>query len=165
MVTLGDSWKDNNVSFICDKIKYMAKGLDCKLIILDHISFMVSDNPGDERKMLDEIGHKLKALTIELDIHLLTVAHSRRQSTKPLEEGGTTSLSDLRGTAGLGQLANLVLGVERDGQAEDEKTRNTSLIRILKNRFSGQTGPTSKVYYDQDTGRLTEVEDTEEEIE
>ena len=165
VVTLGDSWKDNNVSFICDKIKYMAKGLDCKLIILDHISFMVSDNPGDERKMLDEIGHKLKALTIELDIHLLTVAHSRRQSTKPLEEGGTTSLSDLRGTAGLGQLANLVLGVERDGQAEDEKTRNTSLIRILKNRFSGQTGPTSKVYYDQDTGRLTEVEDTEEEIE
>jgi len=163
--TLGDSWRDNNVDYICDKIKYFAKGLDCELIILDHISFMVSDNNGDERKMLDEIGHKLKALSIELDIHLLTVAHSRRQSAKPLEEGGITSLSDLRGTAGLGQLANIVMGLERDGQHEDEEIRNTTLVRVLKNRFSGITGPTSYLKYNRDTGRLTETEKVTEEKE
>jgi twinkle protein len=97
-------------------------------------------------------------MSVELDIHLCAVAHSRRQSTKPLEEGGTTSLSDLRGTAGLGQLSNIVMGLERDGQAEDERTRNTTLVRVLKNRFSGITGPTSRLYYDQFTGRLTEIE-------
>jgi twinkle protein len=156
--SLHDSWRDNNVDYICDKILYLAKGLDCKLIILDHISFMVSDQIGDERKMLDEIGHKLKALTVSLDIHLCAVAHTRRQSTKPLEEGGITSLSDLRGTAGLGQLSNIVIGLERNGQHEDERERNTTLIRVLKNRFSGITGPTSYVYYDQHTGRLTEID-------
>ena len=163
--TLGDHWRDNNIDYICDKIKYLNKGLDCELIILDHISFMVSDDNKDERKMLDEIGHKLKAMSIELDIHLCAVAHSRRQSSKPLEEGGTTSLSDLRGTAGLGQLSNIVMGLERNGQAEEEVERNTTLIRVLKNRFSGITGPTSRLYYDQFTGRLTELEETSNEEE
>jgi twinkle protein len=159
--TLNDSWRDNDVEYICDKIRFLSKGLDCKLIILDHISFMVSDQNGDERKMLDEIGHKLKALTVELDIALLAVCHSKRQSTKPLEEGGATSLSDLRGTAGLGQLANIVLGLERNGQHDDERERNTTLIRVLKNRFSGITGPTSRLHYDRFTGRLTEVDEQE----
>lgn len=159
--TLSDSWRDNDVDYITDKIRYLAKGLDCKLIILDHISFMVSDQSGDERKMLDEIGHKLKALIIELDICLVAVCHSKRQSTKPLEEGGSTSLSDLRGTAGLGQLANIVLGLERDGQNDDPIIRNTTTIRVLKNRYSGMTGATSKLYYDRYTGRLSELEEEE----
>ena len=158
--TLRSSWLSNNIDYMSDKIRYFAKGLDCKLIVLDHISFMVSDNSNnDERKALDEIGHKLKALAVELDVHILAVSHAKRQATKPLEEGGSTSLSDLRGTAGLGQLANIVLGLERDGQADDARERNTTLIRVLKNRFSGITGPTSKLFYDQHTGRLTEVDE------
>ena len=155
--TLGERFRDNSVDYLVDKIKFLVRGCDCKFLILDHISFMVSDNPGDERKMLDEIGHKLKAIAVELGIVLCAVAHSRRQATKPLEEGGITSLSDLRGTAGLGQLANFVFGLERNGQAQDEQERNTTLIRVLKNRFSGLTGPTSYLYFNKETGRLTEL--------
>jgi twinkle protein len=157
--TLNDSWRDNGIDYLGDKIKFLARGLDCKLLVLDHLSFMVSDQSGDERKMLDEIAHKLKALTVELDIALLSVCHSRRQSGKPHEEGAATSLSDLRGTAGIGQLSNIVLGLERNGQADDPIERNTTLIRVLKNRFSGKTGPTSRLYYDEFTGRLSELGD------
>ena len=131
------------------------------MCIRDSISFMVSNQKGDERKMLDEIAHNLKALCVELDICLLAVCHTKRQSTKPLEEGGQTSLSDLRGTAGIGQLSNIVIGLERNGQAEDEKERHTTLLRVLKNRYSGMTGPTSRLHYDQFTGRLSEVEEKE----
>ena len=155
--TLSAAWRDNSVEYICDKITYFAKGLDCKFVVLDHISFMVSDQGGDERKMLDEIAHKLKALTVELDISLHIIAHTKRVSGKSLEEGGKLSLSDIRGTAGVGQLSNIVMGLERDGQAEDLRIRNTTLVRIVKNRFSGKTGPTSHVFYDEFTGRLTEV--------
>jgi|TARA_R110002020_G_scaffold364_5_gene1877 twinkle protein len=162
--TLNDSWRDNSLDYISDKIRYFAKGLDCKLIVLDHISFMVSNQKGDERKMLDEIAHNLKALTVELDICLLAVSHTKRQNTKPLEEGGQTSLSDLRGTAGIGQLANIVVGLERNGQADDERERHTTLLRVLKNRYSGLTGPTSYLHYDQFTGRLSEVEEKEENV-
>ena len=162
LYTLSDSWQDNSLDYILDKITYLVKGCDCKFIILDHISFLVSDQAGDERKMLDEIAHRLKALTVDLDVHLCAIAHTRRQTTKPLEEGGVTSLSDLRGTAGIGQLANMVYGLERDGQAEDETARNTTIVRVLKNRFSGQTGIACRLLYDEMTGRLTEVTPTEE---
>ena len=159
--SLRDTWRENTIEYIGDKIKFLSKGMDCRLIILDHLSFMVSDNPGDERKMLDEIAHRLKALAVELDICLLAVCHSKRQSGASHEEGAKTKLSDLRGTAGIGQLSNIVIGVERNGQAPLQKERDTSQLRVLKNRFSGKTGPSCRVLYDQYTGRLTEIPKSE----
>jgi len=153
-----DSFGSNQIGTILNTIKYFAKAKDCKYIFLDHISILVSDQQsGDERKALDELATKLKTLTMELDICLIMVSHAKRQSTKAHEEGGKTSLSDLRGTAAIGQLSNMVLGLERDGQSEDTSIRDTTLIRVLKNRFSGLTGPSSMLKYSQGTGRLSEV--------
>jgi twinkle protein len=68
-----------------------------------------------------------------------------------------TSLSQLRGSAGIGQLSDMVIGLERDGQHDDPVLRNTTTVRILKNRFSGLTGPACYLYYDKDNGRMLEV--------
>ncbi len=155
-----DSFGSNNIDTIVDTIKYMRYACDCRYIFLDHISILVSDqSAGDERKALDEIATKLKTLTIELDIWLGMVSHSKRPAGKPHEEGGQTSLSELRGTAGIGQLSNMVLGLERNGQDPDLYLRNVTLIRVLKNRFSGLTGPACHLHYDRGTGRLTQIDD------
>ena len=163
-----ESFGSTNIDAVISAIRYLALGCDCKYIFLDHISILVSDqSQGDERKALDEIATKLKTLTIELNIWLGMVSHSKRPSGKSHEEGGQTSLSELRGTAGIGQLSNMVLGLERDGQNPDPTIRNTTLIRVLKNRFSGLTGPSTYLHYDRDTSRLTETfpDDIEEGIE
>ena len=52
----------------------------------------------------------------------------------------------------------MVLGLERDSQSDDIATRNTTCLRVLKNRFVGTTGPATYLYWDKDTGRLNEVE-------
>jgi twinkle protein len=163
IVAMDTRWASNNIEYINDKIAYLVQGCDCRSIFLDHISFMVSDNPSDERKMLDEIAHKLKAQCVSLDYNLVAVIHTKRQAGKPLEEGGKASLADIRGTAGVGQLANIALGLERDGQNVDAKIRNTTHIRVLKNRFSGKTGPSSYLLYNEFTGRLTETEKEDDE--
>lgn len=153
-----ESFGSNSIANILNRIKFFAKAKDCKFIFLDHISILVSDQSfGDERKALDEIATKLKTLCLELDICLVMVSHAKRQTSKSHEEGGQTSLSDLRGTAGIGHLSNIVLGLERDGQAKDMDVRNTTLVRVLKNRFSGLTGPSSMLKYSKDTGRLAEI--------
>lgn len=153
-----ESFGSNNIDEVVSAIRYLALGCDCKYIFLDHISILVSDqSQGDERKALDEIATKLKTLTIELNIWLGMVSHSKRPTGKSHEEGGQTSLAELRGTAGIGQLSNMVLGLERDGQNPDLYQRNITLIRVLKNRFSGLTGPSTYLHYDRDTSRLTEV--------
>ena len=155
-----DSFGSNDIDTIVDTIRYMRYACDCRYILLDHISILVSDqSAGDERKALDEIATKLKTLTIELDIWLGMVSHSKRPSGKSHEEGGQTSLSELRGTAGIGQLSNMVLGLERNGQDPDLYLRNVTLIRVLKNRFSGLTGPACYLHYDRKTGRLTQIDD------
>lgn len=163
-VFLFDSFGSNDVDDICENITYFAKAANCKYIFLDHISILVSGNShGDERRALDEISTKLRTLVQELDVTLFMVCHLKRPEGKPHECGAETNLGQLRGSAGIGQLSDIVIGIERNGQAEDEDGRNTSTLRILKNRFSGETSIATRVRYNSSTGELTEVE--EEDIE
>lgn len=147
------------VDQVVSRVRFMAKALDCKVIILDHISILVSGGQyGDERKALDEIMTKLRTLTQDTGIVLFAVSHLKRPEGKGHEDGAATSIAQLRGSASIAQLSDFVIGLERNGQAEDETDRNTTHIRVLKNRFSGITGPAGHLLYDGDTGRLHEHE-------
>jgi len=147
------------VDQVVARVRFMAKALDCKVIVLDHISILVSAGQhGDERRALDEIMTKLRTLTQDTGIVLFAVSHLKRPEGKGHEEGAATSLSQLRGSAAIAQLSDFVIGLERNGQADDPVVRNTTSVRVLKNRFSGITGPAGHLLYDNDTGRLSEFE-------
>jgi twinkle protein len=147
------------VDQVVSRVRFMAKAMDCKVIILDHISILVSGGQyGDERRALDEIMTKLRTLTQDTGIVLFAVSHLKRPDGKGHEEGAVTSVAQLRGSASIAQLSDFVIGLERNGQAEDETERNTTHIRVLKNRFSGITGPAGHLLYSADTGRLTDFE-------
>ena len=89
---------------------------------------------------------------------LFAVSHLKRPEGKGHEDGAATSVSQLRGSASIAQLSDFVIGLERNGQAEDETERCTTHMRVLKNRFSGITGPAGSLLYDTTTGRLHEYE-------
>ena len=157
-VYLFDHFGSNTIDNIISRVRYMAKGLDCKYIVIDHVSIIVSDQShGDERKALDEIMTRLRTLVQETGIAMIVVSHLRRPDGKGHEEGAVTSLSQLRGSASIGQLSDMVIGLERDAQHDDPEIRHTTRVRVLKNRFSGITGPCCDLKYDMDTGRLAEV--------
>ncbi len=152
----------NDIDTIVSRIDAMVTGLGCEFIFLDHISIVVSDQQsGDERKALDELATKLRTLVEHRNFSLVIVSHLRRPGGKPHEEGGETSLADIRGTAGIGQLSDIVIGLERNGQDPDDYLKNITRIRVLKNRFAGFLGLSSFVHYDKETGRLTEVDPKE----
>ena len=157
-VFLFDHFGSNTIDNIISRVRYLAKGLDCKYIIIDHVSIIVSDQShGDERKALDEIMTRLRTLVQETGIAMIVVSHLRRPDGKGHEEGAATSLSQLRGSASIGQLSDMVIGLERDAQNDDPEIRSTTRVRVLKNRFAGLTGPCCDLRYDMDTGRLAEV--------
>ena len=132
-------------------------------MFLDHISIVVSaQNNGDERKAIDEIMTKLRMLVQETGISLICVSHLKRPETKGHEEGAATSLAQLRGSGSIAQLSDMVIGLERNGQADDVRERNTTYVRVLKNRFAGITGKACALLYSLHTGRMTEVEEVEE---
>jgi len=148
-----------SVDAVVSRVRFMAKALDCNVIILDHISILVSAGQhNDERKALDEIMTKLRTLTQDTGIVLFAVSHLKRPEGKGHEEGAVTSVSQLRGSASIAQLSDFVIGLERNGQAECPIERNTTHLRVLKNRFCGITGPAGHVLYDSVTGRLNEYD-------
>lgn len=155
---LFDHWGSTSADNLLSRVRYMAKALDCKYVILDHLSIVVSsqDN-GDERKAIDEIMTKLRTLVAETGISLFLVSHLKRTSGQAHEDGGRISLSDLRGSQSIAQLSDIVIGMERNQQHEDPDIRNTTCVRVLKNRYTGQTGPACWLRYDNDTGRIHET--------
>ena len=70
------------------------------------------------------------------------------------EEGAATSLSQLRGSHAIAQLSDAVIGCERDQQ--DESVAHMMSLRVLKNRYAGETGVSTVLEYSSDTGRLNE---------
>ena len=157
-VFMFDHFGSNSIDNIVSRVRFLAKGLDCKYIIIDHVSIIVSDQShGDERRALDEIMTRLRTLVQETGVSMIVVSHLRRPDGKGHEEGAATSLSQLRGSASIGQLSDMVIGLERDAQNDDPEIRNTTRVRVLKNRFAGLTGPCCNLQYDVDTGRLKEV--------
>jgi twinkle protein len=158
-----DHFGSTSVENIINRVRYMAKAVGCKYIFVDHISIIVSaQESGDERKAIDEIMTKLRMLVQETNISLIVVSHLKRPSDKGHEEGAVTSLAQLRGSGSIAQLSDMVIGLERNGQHDDPIVRNTTRVRVLKNRFAGITGPAGNLLYNKETGRMFEIEDEPE---
>ena len=68
------------------------------------------------------------------------------------------SLSDLRSSHSIAQLSDMVLALGRNSQSDNDEERNTTEVRILKNRFSGETGQGCALRYSTHTGRLEEAD-------
>jgi twinkle protein len=159
---LFDHWGSTSADNLLSRVRYMAKALDCRYVVLDHLSIVVSSQEsGDERKAIDEIMTKLRTLVAETGISLFLVSHLRRSQGKAHEDGAQISLGELRGSQAIAQLSDIVIGMERDQQNANEDIRNTTTVRVLKNRYTGETGPACWLQYDRSTGRMTEVANPE----
>ena len=153
---LYDHFGSLSADTIYSRIEYMALGLDIKVIFLDHLSILLSGLDGDERRMIDQTMTNLRSLVERTGITLFLVSHLRRtQTDKDHTEGARVSLGQLRGSQAISQLSDTVLALERDQQSEDD----ISVLRVLKNRYSGETGVAANLKYDKDTCKFNEIKD------
>ncbi len=158
---LFDSFGSMEINDLLSRIRFMVTGLECQVVVLDHITIASSgmlDRIGDERKMIDATMTKLRSIVQELDFHLIVVTHLRRpQGEKGYEDGLRVSLQSLRGSHSLVQLADNVVSLNVVGH--DKNFRN---LEVLKNRWSGITGFAGYLKYDKDSGRLWETDEEPE---
>lgn len=158
-----DHFGSCQVDEILNRIRYLIKGLDCNWIILDHLSIIVSgiDND-DERKAIDLAMTKLRTLVEETGAGMFLVSHLKRvQGDRGHENGAMVSLSHLRGSQAIAQLSDAVIGLERDQQNSNPILANTTKLRVLKNRYTGEVGEAGFLLYNHDTGRLMEVRESD----
>ncbi len=155
---LYDHFGSSDLDNLLSRIRYLARGCGCSWVVLDHLSIVVSGiEGGDERRLIDLTMTKLRTLVEETGIGLFIVSHLKRPEGKSHEEGGKTSLAQLRGSHAIAQLSDMVIGLERDQQGHNP---NITTLRVLKNRFTGQTGEAGFLTYNPETGRLIETQNT-----
>lgn len=147
---------------ILSRIRFMVLAKGCRWILLDHISMTVGADAssGDERKRLDELMYKLRSLVDELGFGLHFITHLRKAGGTPFEEGGQVHLADFRSSGAISQVTNIAVAAERNQQAAEPDERNQVTLRVLKNRFSGETGVCGQLQFSSETGRLFEQSET-----
>jgi twinkle protein len=152
----------NTVEEIFAKIRYLIVGCECKWIVLDHLHMLVSAlEGGDERRLIDNIMTQLRSLVEETGAGLILVSHLRKiEGNAGHENGAEVNISHLRGSGAIAQLSDCVIALERNQQAEDKTEANTTRIRILKSRHTGEVGLAGNLLYDSISGRLVETEFT-----
>ena len=155
---LFDGFGSFEPDLIYNRIEYMATGLECRVIFLDHLSILLSGLDGDERRMIDTTMTKLRSLVERTGIALFLVSHLRRSSNDKHthEEGGRVSLASLRGSHSIAQISDSVVALEVDQQTDAERKLTT--VRVLKNRYSGEVGVACELAYDLNTCRFNEHE-------
>lgn len=129
---------------ILDIIRSMVSVCHCKFVFLDHITMLVTGFEGDdERRKLDYISTRLAMLTRELDFTLFLVSHVN-------DEGKT------RGSRNISKVADLLIALDRDIEADDAETRNTTRLTVKGNRFASTSGPAGKLRFDPKTYMISE---------
>jgi twinkle protein len=140
----------SDIEKLKSRVRYMAKALGCKTIVLDHLHIALSSISGasGDWSGIDELVTQLTVLAQECDVCLHVVSH--------VSEGRA-----LRGSKGISKLADAVIFLERDKHHEDPEVANTTMVVVDKNRFAGDVGTACYLRYDKFTGRMTECQKPE----
>lgn len=134
---------------ILDTIRYLVGVCHCRYIFLDHITMLVTGfEDEDERKKLDYISTRLAMMTRELNFTLFLVSH--------VNDNGQT-----RGSRNIAKVADLIIHLDRDIEASDTTTRNTTRLNCRGNRFAGTTGPAGQLVFDPKTYTVSEMKQPE----
>jgi twinkle protein len=138
------------------QIEYFAKTKEIKVIYLDHLTALAAAEE-DERRGLDKIMSEMAAVALELGIIIHYVSHLTTPKVGSHEEGARVLEKEFTGSRSIARWTHFMIGLERDKQDPDIERRSITTVRILKDRFTGQsTGWTSGLRYNCKTGILTE---------
>jgi KaiC/GvpD/RAD55 family RecA-like ATPase len=147
------------ITDLMSKIKQMVLVENCKYIVLDHISAVISGLHDDnERKTLDVVMTNLASFCSANDVHIIVVSHiNRTDSAQFLPQKGKENESfwvnvrkeSARGSAALEQFSSNIFALEPE--INPDFSRGRVRWKILKTRFGDSLGIADVFTLDQDT--------------
>jgi twinkle protein len=137
----------------------------CRIVILDHISYILSGmGPDNTLVLTQQFITELSQLAVRLDIYILAACHLRKNSAgKAWEQGAVPTMEDMYGSSAMYQYPTNIFSLARNKMAEDINARNITGLHVNKARESGYSGHVSDIKYSLRPYKLTEIERTIEE--
>lgn len=145
-----------NSDKLIDYIEYLVEKKEFKLIIIDHISYIIGRSgisKNGERRDIDELIYRLQDLTQRLGCIIIAVSHiTESTGTKGWDDGEIPSLYSGRGSKVLAQVPDGIIGLARN--MKNEYNQSIMTLYNLKNRWGGTLGKMDSLVYYDNTGRL-----------
>jgi len=145
---------DSDELFI--KLRAMIKGSGCEILVIDPLQAAVTAN---NNETIDDFMDRLLKLAKETNASIIVVSHMRKPS---LSNPHNVNEYDLKGSGSINQIAFNTILLSRDKMSDDEYTRNSTMVQVVKCRRTGMTGMAGWLYYNAYTGRLERGEAPEQ---
>lgn len=95
---------------LIESIRYAGRRLDCKVVLVDHIGFVIDPAMDDERKAIEATVRTLSMIGEQEGITIILVAHPNNAASA---QGRRVTAADLKGASAIRQDAHEVVIVER----------------------------------------------------
>ena len=133
------------VKELCEQIRYFSQACECKYVFFEPIQDVVVGSSSDDKEsMLADLSIRLSKLAAELDVGIVTIAHTN-------EDG------DPKYCKMIAQRASVLIDLSRDKEADTLIERNTTSIVVQKNRPASVEGAAGSLHLSTDTFKLREV--------
>jgi len=133
---------------IFDKFNYLAEVEGCDVIIFDVLQ--AGCNSSDNGAIIEFMDAILK-FAKKTDTSIIVVSHMRKPTG---DDPHNVSEYDLMGSSSINQIAFNTILISRDKMSQDPKIRNSTQIKLVKCRDSGNTGIAGWVRFDPDSSHL-----------
>lgn len=130
------------------KLRAMIKGQGCEVIIIDPLQAGVTSN---ENSVIDTFMDKTLKLVKETNSSVIIISHMRKPAVKDPHD---VSEYDMKGSGSINQIAFNTILLSRDKLAEGDVAKNSTLVKLVKCRRTGNTGEAGWLFYNQETGRV-----------
>ena len=130
---------------LIDQIRFFSQACDCKFVFFEPIQDVVVGTSEDSKEsMLADLSIRLSKLAAELNVGIVTIAHTN--------ENGDPKYCKM-----IGQRASVIIDLHRDKEAESIEERNTTYLKVEKNRPCSEEGQAGKLAFNLDTFMLREI--------
>ncbi|WCE28439.1 DnaB-like helicase C-terminal domain-containing protein [Vibrio sp. SCSIO 43137] len=139
-IDLFDSFGMSDWDAVKARMAYQA-AMGTKVFYIDHLTALATGvDEKDEKAELERITAEMAEFAKQRKVILIVISHlTTPQMGKSHEEGGRVTIRQFKGSRAIGFWAYFMIGLERDQQADDETERTTTYVRVLKDRFTGNS--------------------------
>tara|TARA_R110002126_G_scaffold291555_1_gene453605 strand:- start:1430 stop:3007 length:1578 start_codon:yes stop_codon:yes gene_type:complete len=129
---------------LCDHIRYFSQVCGCKFVFFEPIQdVVVGSSEENKEAMLADLAVRLSKLAAELNVGIITIAH-------------TNDNGDPKYCKMIGQRASVVIDLSREKESDNLEERNTTYIKVEKNRPCSEEGLAGTMIFNLDTFTLRE---------
>lgn len=150
--------RDFSIEVMKEKIIEMIVCGGVQVIILDPVSDLFEGLPYETQSSFMQF---LKSTMKNYPVSFLLLAHIRKSSDNKgaASSGAFVPEESIFGSGSLIKSASWVAMLSRDKYNTDDLVRNTTNIVLSKNRRGAVTGEAGKIYYDNATHRMYDLDD------